>query len=172
MKKILCEKIVRIIKGRKFLEENLKVKIVNRGKEVTITGRAPDEYIAEKVIEAVNFGFAMEHAILIKKDDLTYAVLNIKDYTKRQDLERIRGRIIGSEGRTKNTLIHLSDCFIEVNGNSVAVIGHPENVEKAQEAIVSLIKGTKQSNAYNFLEHNRVKEPVDLGLRNPDETLE
>ena len=57
MEKIICEKPNRIIKNRKKLEGKLGIKITEKGKEITIHGSPEDEYIAEKVIEALEFGF-------------------------------------------------------------------------------------------------------------------
>ncbi|MCH7770434.1 MAG: hypothetical protein IIA49_05370, partial [Bacteroidetes bacterium] len=69
MEKLVCEKISRIIKNRKKLEESLNVKIKNRGKEVSIEGWAEDEYVAEKVIGALEFGFPFSTAMLLKEQD-------------------------------------------------------------------------------------------------------
>ena len=67
MKKIISEKILRIIRNRKKLQKILDVEITNRGKEVFIEGKPEDEFIAEGVIEALNFGFPFSTAILIKE---------------------------------------------------------------------------------------------------------
>ena len=80
MKKLICEKIVRIIKGKKQLEKGLNVKLSIRGKEVTIEGEPEDEYIAEKVIDALEFGFPFSVAILIREEDAMFETLNIKNY--------------------------------------------------------------------------------------------
>ena len=50
MKKIISEKISRIINAKKELEQELNVKINNRGKEVYIQGNPEDEYTATQVI--------------------------------------------------------------------------------------------------------------------------
>ena len=168
MKKIICEKLPRILKNKKKLSEVLGVTLTNRGKEVYIEGSPEKEYIAEKVIDAINFGFAISKAILIKKEDLIFEILNIKDHTNRKDLERIRGRIIGKAGKTLKTLSDLSECFIEINENNVGIIGHPESIQVAQEALISIIKGSKQSNVYSHLEKTRPKPIQDLGLRNKE----
>lgn len=165
MKTLISEKLPRIIKNKEILEKVLNVKITNRGKEITIKGEPEEEYITEKVIDALDFGFPLSTAILIKKEDFIFERLNIKDYTKRKDLERIRARIIGAKGKTLKTLCILTKCYFELKDNNVGIIGSPERIENAQEAIVSLIKGAKQSNVYNFLEKNQVKEDVDLGLK-------
>ncbi len=165
MKKILCEKLPRIIKNKKQLEKLLNVKIKNRGKEVSIEGKPEDEYTAEKVIDALNFGFAFSSAIQIKEQDCTFEILNIKDHTKRKDLETVRARIIGTKGKTLQTLHQLTKCYFELKDNFVGIIGEPECIKNAQDAIILIIKGSKQSNVYNLLERHQVKEPVDLGLR-------
>ena len=46
--------------------EILNVKITNRGKEVFVEGDPRDEFIAEEVLGALNFGFTFSTAILIK----------------------------------------------------------------------------------------------------------
>ena len=68
-KKIICEKIARIIKGKKKLEKELNVKLLIHGKEVEIEGEPEDEYVAEKVIDALEFGFPFSVAILIREED-------------------------------------------------------------------------------------------------------
>ena len=165
METIYCEKIPRIIKNKKKLEEKLHVKIKNRGKEVTIEGKPEDEYAAEKVIDALNFGFPFSIVLLIKDEDNSFEILNIKDYTKRKDLESIRARIIGKKGKTLKTLQTLTKCNFELKDNCVGIIGEPIYLKNAQEAVISLIKGSKQTNVYSFLEKHQVKSVVDLGLK-------
>ncbi len=165
MKKIISDKLPRILKNKKRLEEKLNIKITNRGKEVYFSGKPIDEYAAGLVLEALNFGFPYSTAILIKEEDFIFEIINIKDHTKRHDLERVRGRIIGKEGKTKNALQQLTKCFFEVKDNNVGIIGHPEHIENAQQAIISIIKGAKQSNVYAFLEKHQVKPAPDLGLK-------
>jgi ribosomal RNA assembly protein len=165
MIKLICEKIRRIINAKKILEKELKVKLENRGKELTITGKPEKEYFAGKIIEAINFGFEVNIALMIKEEDLIFEILNIKDYTKRGDLERIRGRLIGRQGGTKKALMQLTECFIEINENKVGIIGYPEKIQLAHTAITSLIKGAKQANVYAYLEHHKIQPIIDLGIK-------
>ncbi|MBU2562665.1 MAG: hypothetical protein KKF68_03320 [Nanoarchaeota archaeon] len=165
MKTIISEKIARIIKNKKKLQEKLKVKITNRGKEVFITGKPENEYIAEKVIDALNFGFPYSSAMLIKSDEFEFEILNIKDYTKRKDLHRVRARIIGKGGRTLKTLTQLTKCYLEIKDNYIGIIGSPEQIKNAQNAIIAIIQGAKQSNVYKSLEKTQIKPLSDLGLK-------
>jgi len=165
MKIILSEKVPRILKNKKRLESKLNIKISNRGKEVQIDGKPEDEYLAEKVIDALNFGFPFSVAISIKEEDLEFEILNIKDYTTRKDLNRIRARIIGKGGKTLKTLNQLTKCNFELKDNQIGIVGSPELIENAQESVISIIKGAKQANVYSHLEKNQVKPVLDLGLK-------
>jgi len=165
MKKILVDKVTRIIKAKKRLEEKLKVKITNRGKEFYLEGKPIDEYFADLIITAFDFGFRLSDAMLIKDQDFIFEILNIKDYTKRNDLERVRARIIGKEGKTINTLRSLTKCAMELNENNLGIIGAPESIPAAQQGAISLIQGSKQSNVYSFLEKHHPEPVEDLGLR-------
>jgi len=165
MKTIYCEKLLRITKNKKKLKKILNVKITNRGKEVSVNGNAKDEYTAEKVIDALNFGFPYQDAISIKTEDKEFEILNIKEYTKSHNLERVRARIIGKAGRALKTLSKLSKCSFELKDNKLGIIGYPEKLKLAQESAMSLIKGTKHSNVYQFMEKNQQKPVVDFGLK-------
>jgi len=165
MKKLIIDKLPRIIKNKKKLETKLNVKITNRGKEVFIEGKPEDEHITEKVIDALNFGFPFSTSMWIKTENFIFEILNIKDYTKRKDLKTIRARIIGKKGKTLKTLCGLTKCNFELKDNYMGIIGPPELIKNAQEAVISIIQGSKQSNVYNYLEKHQVKPVGDLGLK-------
>lgn len=163
--KIISEDINAIKKKQKKLSRILNVKIKIEGNEITLEGAGDNEYVAEKVIEAIDFGFSAPTALLIKQEDFLFSVLDIKDYTPKKDLQRIRARIIGTGGKTLRTLLTLTDCHFETKDNKVGIIGSPEAMLNAQNAVISLVQGSKQANVYAFLEKHRVKPVFDLGLK-------
>lgn len=165
MIKLIVDKIPRIIKNRKKLEELLEVKISNRGTEVYIEGTPEDEYVAEKVILALDFGFPFSVAVEIKKEDLAFEIINIKDFTNQKNLPRVRGRVIGKEGKTLKTLSILSNCYLELKDNRVGIVGGHEFIKNAGDALTSLIKGTKPGNVYAYLEKHQPEKLIDLGLK-------
>jgi ribosomal RNA assembly protein len=165
MKKILSEKIIRTIKNKANLEKELNVKINITGKEIMITGEPEEEYTAEKVIEAIDFGFPFSAALEIKKEDILFEILNIKEYTNQKDFERVRGRVIGKEGKALKTISNLSNCYIELSGNKLGIIGEAECIRNAEEACKLLIKGSKHANVYAYLEKHKIEPITDLGLK-------
>lgn len=165
MEILICEKVPRIIKNRKNLEAMLGVKISNRGKEVTISGSPEAEYIAEKVIEALEFGFPFSIALLLKEENYIFGIINIKNHTKRKDLSVIRARIIGKKGKTLKTISDLTKCFFELKDNQIGIIGDAEHIRIAEDSVISLIHGAKQGNVYAWLEKHQPHEVIDLGLK-------
>ncbi len=165
MKNIFSEKVSKIIQNKKKIEKELGVKISAKEKEVSIEGDVEEEYVAEKVIDAINFGFPVYAALMIKTEDFVFEVLNIKDYTPKKDYKRIRARIIGSGGKTLKTLNELTECFFEIKENNIGIIGSPEYIKNAHDAVISIIQGSKQANVYSYLEKHHVHPVLDLGLK-------
>jgi KH domain-containing protein len=179
---ILSEESSNITKNKKRLEGILNVTITVKGEqfhgskardkqvrlgaeEISIEGKPEDEFIAEKVIDAINFGFPFSIALSIKREDFLFEVVNIKDYTPRKDFETIRARIIGKGGKTLKTLSHLTECNFEIKGNDVGIIGSPEVIKNAQDAVILIIRGSKQANVYSYLEKHHIRPILDLGLK-------
>ncbi len=162
---LISEDTSKVAKSKRKLERILNVKITVKKEEISLEGAPEDEYIAEKVVEAIVFGFPVAIALLIREEDFLFEILDIKQYTKRKDLEIIRARIIGKEGKTLKTLNTLTECYFELKDNTIGIIGSAELIKNAHDAIIYLIQGSKQSNVYTFLEKHHVKPVLDLGLK-------
>lgn len=157
-----------IRKEKKLLEEALGIKIKLIGKNIQIEGSAIQEYESEIVFKAISAGFSAKKALLLKDENNIFREMNIKDYTKRKNLEDIRARIIGKNGKTKKTLEEISSGYIKIKDNNIGIICSSEEIESLTVAIINLIKGTKQANVYKYLErvNTKRKSDNDLGLKN------
>ena len=152
METLFCRRTREIEREKEKLEKKLRVKITIQGKKITIDGPALEEYEAGLVFDAVDFGFPLDIALLAKDEDMIFKRLSIKDFTRRVDMEVVKGRLIGTQGRTKRTIENIADCHIRIQDNEVGILGAAEEVEYAITAIANLIRGSKQSNVYKFLE--------------------
>jgi len=162
MEELYLEKTLEIKKKRKKLEEKLNVKISISGKKVTIEGETLNEYDASKVLNAISFGFSADKAILLKNSEYSYREIKIKDFTTKKNLETIRARLIGKHGKTKETIEKISNSKIIIKDNYVGIISLTEEIEHTITAIVNIIKGSKQSNVYGYLERiNRIKRNTE-----------
>jgi len=165
----LIEKPVKIKKAIGFVESKLKIRISLKGLNVSVKGKEFEEFLAEKIIKAVDFGFEREDAILLKNQDYVIEYLDIKDHTRRKNLEEVRGRIIGTEGRAKKTIENLTNSIIVINQNQIAIIVNALHLDVAIQAIISILQGAKHANVFTYLEKQNAGikkiKYEDLGLK-------
>lgn len=143
---------------KKQIEAAAKISINVDSKEgdVIISGEeALNLYSAREIIKAIGRGFNPDVALLLLKQDYALEIIEIKEHTDAKKLERIRGRIIGSGGKSRKTIEMLTDCNISVYGKTVSIIGEVENANAARQAIEKLIGGSKHGNIYKLLEKRK-----------------
>lgn len=152
MEKLYTSSPGKIAKNIKEIEKSADIKIKVQGNQVEIKGSPVGEYEARKIIEALEFGFKLRDALRLTDENLAFRKLPIKQFTRRKDLEEVRGRIIGAYGKTKHAVEEVSGCAVVVHDSQVGIIGPAESIEEATTALINLIKGSKQANVYRFLE--------------------
>ena len=158
---IYIEDIAKVLKNKLKLEKQLKMKIKNQGNWFVINGSPENEYLTLEIFKAIDLGFSAEKALLLTDETKLLHIVNIKDITKRHDLERVKGRIIGTQGRTIGNLTKLSGCHIALKNNQVGIIGDAEQIKEAILAVTSIIQGSKQGNVYTRLEKETKKKRED-----------
>jgi len=145
---------------KKFIENTFKVKlqIDSELNEVKImaTDVNSDPFTASIYIEALGRGFSPERASDLLKEGYTMVVINLRDYAStRNSLIRIRSRIIGTNGSARKRLEQLTDTKISVYGDHIAIIGKPDDVKIAADAVMDLIKGARHVSVFNKLQRIR-----------------
>ena len=155
MEEIYCKNLAELKREKKFLENKLHIKIKIKGRIVILEGDPLDEYEALMILDAINLGFSAQNASLLTDPN---EKINIKDYTRRKNLKIVKGRLIGTHGKTKKTMEQISHCFIKIKGNTVAVIAPAEGIEYALTAIINIIRGSKQTNVYKYLERIKTEK--------------
>lgn len=149
------------IKGtvKKDLEQISKTAINIDSKEgdVNLTGDDSIKlYILKDVILAIGRGFNPDIAKLLFKQDYSLEFLNMLDYAhSKNDLPRVKGRVIGSEGKSRKTIEELTECYISVYGKTIGIIGEIEFVILAKRAVEMLLEGSPHSSVYRWLEKQR-----------------
>ena len=70
---------------------------------VKIDGKALDVWKTKDIIKAIGRGFNPEKALELLDEKNNLCIINIKDYYRTEKgLKRVKSRLIGSEGKTKN----------------------------------------------------------------------
>lgn len=141
------------------VEERTKARIRVDSKEgdVFVTGDdALGLYTAREVIQAVGRGFNPEIAMLLLKQDYVLEVLHLSEFSKsKESLLRLKGRVIGKEGKSRKLIEELTEAYVCVYGKTISIIGMPESTLAAKHAIESLLRGAPHSHVYKWLEKRR-----------------
>jgi ribosomal RNA assembly protein len=109
------------------------------------------------VIKAVGRGFNPDRAVRLFEDDEYFEAIDLKEVAgdKPNQLGRVRGRLIGSEGKTRRIIEDLTGCYMSVYGNTVALIGNSVSLPVAKHAIELILNGSEHSTVYHYLESQR-----------------
>ncbi len=137
---------------------NTKIEVNSKEGEVTIESEDPlAELITKTIIQAIGRGFNPKKALLLLQENYHFEVINIKDFVRdtKNDIERVKARIIGTKGKAWKTIEMLTNTDISVYGKTVCVIGDADNVLVAKQAIENLLKGAPHGNVYAFIEHHK-----------------
>jgi ribosomal RNA assembly protein len=150
-------------KVKEMIEKTCGVKLTIDSEygNVTITDSAkPDQMLPFKAVEivtAIARGFSPQRANRLFDEETMLYVQDLKEFAGKSNnaLERIKGRIIGVDGKARKIMEQLSGAYISVYGHSVAMIGNSEEIRLASEAITMLARGSMHKAVYNMLEQAR-----------------
>jgi ribosomal RNA assembly protein len=152
-------------KTRRNIEDKLSVQlqIESDSGDVTITlakdAKDPSLLFKTKdVVTAIGRGFSPEHAFRLTRDeDAILEVIDLRAIFGRSesDIRRIKGRIIGMNGKTRRTIEELTDTNVAVYGHTVSIIGTFDQIQVARNAVQMLIDGSQHHSVYRFLQKKR-----------------
>jgi len=147
-------------------ETQTELSIDSKEGDISVLGGDPLKlYHTREIIKAIGRGFNPDLALLLLKSDFLLDVINCMEFAKsKNDLIRLRGRVIGQEGKSRKIIEDLSDCHISVYGKTVSIIGRAEQIAIARKAVDSLLGGSPHSAVYKYLE----KQRRDLKIREDD----
>lgn len=112
---------------------------------------------AREVITAIARGFSSERAFRLFKDDQFLETIDVRDFAGDSDraLVRLRGRVIGERGKTRQIFEQTTGAYISIYGKTVSAIGTAEQLAVVRESLNMLLSGAKHSTVYRFLERKR-----------------
>jgi ribosomal RNA assembly protein len=115
------------------------------------------------VVLAIGRGFSPANALLLLEDQYILVILDIRDYVgKKQDhVRRMRARVIGTKGKTRELFEELTGAHISIYGNTVAIIGTAVQAEVARRGMDMLLSGSEHATVYHFLERCRSDLKID-----------
>jgi ribosomal RNA assembly protein len=143
---------------REKIEDAMQVKISIDSKEGDVEIQGTDAlqlYTTRDIIRAIARGFNPNIALLLLKQDYVFEMIDVSRYVKENHVLRIKGRIIGKNGKAREILEELTECYISVYGKSVGIVGEIESVRMCKRALESLVQGAPHAVVYKWLERRR-----------------
>jgi ribosomal RNA assembly protein len=167
-------------KVKQYIEEKLQVKLdVDSEGSITImlSEKATDSSLllkAKDVVTAIGRGFTPEVTFrLIRNEDEIFDLIDLRVIFGRSesDIKRIKGRIIGADGKTRKLIEELTEADVVVYGHTVGLIGSFEQVDTAHNAVQMIIEGCQHHTVYNYLQKKRTelkKQKLELWEKPPE----
>jgi len=137
-----------------------KIQVSSKDGDIVIDGEdGLNIYLAKKIINAIGRGFNPEIALTLIEDDKDIEIINIQEFSRntRNDLARIKSRLIGREGNVRKLIEQLANVEISIYGKTISIIGNYNNLNMARHAVLNLLQGSKHGNVYSYLEKQRKK---------------
>ena len=153
-------------KVKRYIEEKLEVKLeIDTEGSVTLvlseTAKDPSLLLKSKdVVTAIGRGFSPETAFrLIRNEDDIFDMIDLRVIFGRSesDIKRIKGRIIGAEGKTRKLIEELTEADVVVYGHTVGIIGSFEEADAARNAVQMIVEGCEHHTVYNYLQKKRTE---------------
>ncbi|MBO3802660.1 MAG: RNA-processing protein [Candidatus Brockarchaeota archaeon] len=149
---------------KKKIESLFNAKLVIDGStgeiEVQFDPSVTDPVKIEKLralLNAVGIGFSPPKALRLSEDDAFLEIIDLHELVGKspQELERVKGRIIGKRGRAWKNIEEMTGTSLSVHGRYVGIIGGLEGSEVAKNAIMMLVEGKQHKTIYKYLERMR-----------------
>lgn len=105
------------------------------------------------IVAAIGRGFSPRRAERLGDEDFHLVLIDLTEYVGRSKnaLARVKGRIIGRNGRSRELLEELTGVMVSVYGHTVALIGKIEDLDVAREAVLKLVRGAFHKTVWAFL---------------------
>jgi ribosomal RNA assembly protein len=155
----------------------LEIESESGGVTVMLSEKARDPSLlfkAKDVVTAIGRGFSPEHAFrLLRNDDDIFDFIDLRAVFGRSesDIKRVKGRVIGANGKTRKLIEELTDANMVVYGHTIGFIGTFEQVDIARNAVQMLITGSQHHTVYKYLQRKRSelkKQMLELWEKPPD----
>jgi len=143
---------------KKRIEEETHIMLEIDSKEGDVSIKGEDAlllYTAREIVKAIARGFNPDIALLLLKQDYSFEMINLPEFDKPTQFRRIKGRVIGKDGKSRELIEEYTDCYISVYGKTVSLIGRNDSLHISRRAVEMLIQGSPHSNVYRWLEKMR-----------------
>jgi ribosomal RNA assembly protein len=168
--KIPAERVKVLIGDRGRTKEAIEKKcnvtlIIEEEGDVEVEGDATDTFFAKDIVKAIGRGFSPKDALKLADQDYNLYLIPLKDITESEKaMTRLKGRVIGREGRIKEDIESATQSVISVYGSTIGIISRIDTMGYAREAVGMLLEGATHTALQTYLSKVR-REIMDIRLK-------
>lgn len=148
------------------IEEKCEVSLeIDSEGEVNLDGEPANIFFAKDIVLAIGRGFNPKDALKLAKDNYQLFIFHLREhFPTEKAIKRMKGRVIGGEGRIKKEIEGATQSYISVYGNTVGIIAPMDTIEYTKEAVQIVLNGAPHSTLFTYL-HKARREIMESQLR-------
>jgi len=134
---------------------------ISKEGDVTISGDDGLQlYTTREIVRAIARGFNPKIALLLLKTDYALEIIDMKEIAgkSKNTMQRLKGRVIGKGGKSREEIERLSNTNISVYGKTIGIIGESIQVSLARQAVAMLLQGSMHKTVFRFLEKKKKEQ--------------
>jgi ribosomal RNA assembly protein len=151
---LVPEKRINVIKDgpvKNMIERKLNVALDFKENLVEIEGEGVELLQAKNIVKAIARGFSPKRSFRLFDEEEVLEIIELEGF-KENKMKVVKSRLIGTRGKTRIIIEKDSGCFMSVYGKTVSLIGKFDQIEIAKEAVSMILRGSKHSKVYGFLQ--------------------
>jgi len=145
--------------AKKEIEEQTKSKLeISKDGDVLISGEdGLLLFTAKDIVRAIGRGFNPKIALQLMKTDYIMEIIDLSEVLgkNKNTIDRLKGRVIGREGKSRQEIERVTDTYISIYGKTIGIIGEITQVSLARQAIAMLLEGSMHKTVYQFLDRKK-----------------
>jgi ribosomal RNA assembly protein len=117
---------------------------------VRIEGPVDGLLKAQNVVHAIGRGFSPKHAFMLLDEEYQLEIITLNEDNE-NTRKRLLARIIGRQGQARKNIEKQTNTSISVYGKTVSIIGLPDDIDLARQAVKALLEGKTHGYAYSLM---------------------
>ncbi len=109
------------------------------------------------IVKAIGRGMAPKKALQLLDDNCYFQMHDMREWVGKKSTQqsRMRGRLIGRNGRIRRMIEENTGCEMSVYGSTVVLIGDEDGLPLANNAVERILRGAEHSTVIKMLERER-----------------
>lgn len=122
--------------------------------ETDINDSSFSKWIATKIINAINIGFKPEKAVKLLDSEYSLEIIDLNKSIggSEKKLKRMKGRLIGRNGKMRESIEKYSGAHVSIYKTKLGIIGNFDSSKIARKSVKMILEGLPHNVVFKFLQ--------------------